>query len=122
MRSFSHISPSAANQSEEAPGRPFLFQGPASQPELSEVPPCAGRCPKSERVQIFMPQGSMHQWRPQADEVCCFRSRSLSGVYPRDEGRGGPFDPEGTWAWKIAVGKMVGRPLEDQKGTLELSE
>ncbi|OBR14205.1 hypothetical protein CH63R_02931 [Colletotrichum higginsianum IMI 349063] len=49
------------SQSEATPGRPPLFQGPASQLDARAVLPCTGRCPKSERLQIFMPQGGMHQ-------------------------------------------------------------
>ncbi|TKW53163.1 hypothetical protein CTA1_10877 [Colletotrichum tanaceti] len=49
------------SQSEATPGSPPLFQGPASQLDARAVLPCTGRCPKSERLQIFMPQGGMHQ-------------------------------------------------------------
>ncbi|KAF6837299.1 hypothetical protein CPLU01_03163 [Colletotrichum plurivorum] len=93
-----------------------LFQGPASQPDAREDLPCAGRCPKSERLQIFMPQGGMHQWRPQAGEVCGFRSRSRPGVYRRGEAEKDAFS-----IWKnLGLGRSrpgsAGYNVDDERG------
>lgn len=95
--------PRPASQSEETPGRPPLhFQGPTSQPEAREALPCTGRCPKSERLQSFMPRGGMHQWRPQAGEVCGFRRSNPP------QGSTGGARPEG-WLPSIWKDLCLGR-------------
>ncbi|KAH9238866.1 hypothetical protein K456DRAFT_32304 [Colletotrichum gloeosporioides 23] len=94
---FNHI-PLPASRRRRPAGHPFF--SPHSQGDQKRVNRTRGgmACSlrrkgagvlvvESERLRNFMPQGGIHQWQPQAGEVCGFRSRSRARGLPAGRGR-----------------------------------